>query len=551
MSEARHSMERLVRWCEQKPVVASLVAVAVMATLAGITMALLVSEKARAERAALRARAIADEETKEAEADRLEVLYTADPFLVERVFRTGDKTLANGLLTDLDAVVARRPTNAILWCARAAASLALGDRERALVEFTRSIDLASATPAKTPKDALLRRSALLNELGRSAEAGQDHRRAFGLPRAGSDSPNEWPDYSNATEVSLEFGQTNREAGLYFLSGSDSKHRPAVTNGEAAEFFREGWNYAYFFIDPTFKWKLGSNVLIRVEYQLVKGQPIGLHYDGAQNAFASAAKRVRPPVGQWQVIDFVLRDARFSHRQNLRADFRVYDNERGFYLKRVTVSRYQPSPLIIPPRDPALSSAMIDLTKFYNGSGSHYAPAGKVERLADLREGVRKNTGIDFDIRGYVGLFRVGQESDGGTAPATITGIPIRSRLTKMHFLHSASYKVNEGTRIGAYVLRMADGSMQELPLVYGQNVRIERSDSRATPGAELAWTGEGIRTGAGTTVRILKMTWTNPQPAVVVESLDFTSTRTFCAPHLLGITVEPEALRTPPLRVVP
>jgi hypothetical protein len=421
-----------------------------------------------------------------------------------------------------------------------------------LVEFTRSIDLTSAIlDARTPKDALLRRSALLHELGRSGEAGQDHRRAFGLPLATTASEDALPDYSNATEVSVEFGQTNREDGLYFLTGSDSKHRPAVTNGEEAEFFREGWNYAYFFIDPTFKWKLGSNVLIRVEYQLVKGQPIGLHYDGARNAFAPATKRVRPSVGQWQVIEFVLRDARFSHRQNLRADFRVYDNERGFYLKRVTVSRYQPSPLIIPPRDPALSSAMIDLTAFYNGSGRNYAPGGKVEGLADIREEVRKNTGIDFDLRGYVGLFRVGQESDGVTAPAVITGIPIRRRVTKMHFLHSASYKVNEGTKIGAYLLRMSDGSTHELPLVYGQNVRIERSDPRPTPGAELAWTGEGIRTGAGTTVRILKMTWTNPQPDVVVESLDFTSTKTACAPHLLGITVEQEVLRAQPFPVTP
>ena len=532
-------LERFAQWCGRKPGVASLVAVTIVAALAGTTVALLVSEKARAERAALMAKAIADEDSKEAETERLEILYASEPFLVERVFHAGDMASAKELLAGLDAAVARRPTRAILWCARAAASLAMGDRERALVEFTRSIDLTLSTPgAKTPKDALLRRSALLRELGRSGEAGQDHRRAFDLPLAKADSVNKLPDFQNATEVSVEFGQTNREAGLYFLSGSDSKHRSAVTNGEEAEFFREGWNYAYFFIDPTFKWKLGSNVLIRVEYQLVKGQPIGLHYDGARNAFAPATKSVQPPVDHWQVIEFVLRDARFSHRQNLHADFRVYDNERGFYLKRVTVSRYQPSPLIIPLRDPAMSPTMIDLTAFYNGSGRHYAPGGKVEGLADLREEVRKNTGVDFDVRGYVGLFRVGQESDGVAAPAAITGIPIGRRLTKMHFLHSASYKVNDGTRIGAYLLRMADGSTCELPLVYGQHVRIERSDSRATPGAELAWTGEGIRTGAGTTVRILKMTWTNPQPALIVESLDFTSTKTSCAPHLLGITIE-------------
>ncbi len=207
-------IEKLARWCERRPVVASLIAVAIMAALAGITMALLLIEKARADRAALMAKAIADEEVREAEADRLEVLYAADPFLVERAFRDGDTALANGLLTQLDAVLARRPTNASLWCARAAGSLTLGDRERALVEFSRSIDLTSAIPnAKTPKAALLRRSAILRESGRHGEAGQDHRRAFGLPLTSTESSDKLPDYSNATEVSVEFGQTNREAGF--------------------------------------------------------------------------------------------------------------------------------------------------------------------------------------------------------------------------------------------------------------------------------------------------------------------------------------------------
>ena len=43
-------IERLVHWCERRPV-ASLMAVAIIATLAGITVALVVIEETRAERA--------------------------------------------------------------------------------------------------------------------------------------------------------------------------------------------------------------------------------------------------------------------------------------------------------------------------------------------------------------------------------------------------------------------------------------------------------------------------------------------------------------------
>jgi predicted ArsR family transcriptional regulator len=59
MSPARQSIEKLVHWCERRPVVASLTAVAVILGLAGITVALLVIENGKARRAAMVAKAIA------------------------------------------------------------------------------------------------------------------------------------------------------------------------------------------------------------------------------------------------------------------------------------------------------------------------------------------------------------------------------------------------------------------------------------------------------------------------------------------------------------
>ena len=107
------------------------------------------------------------------------------------------------------------------------------------------------------------------KMERFAEAGQDYRRFKGLPlQAPGDraapvkSP---PDFHLATSVSVEFGETNRELGLYFIESGESKHTQTNLNGQAVWHFKRGWNYVYFFIDPTFKWTLTSNVSVLVEY----------------------------------------------------------------------------------------------------------------------------------------------------------------------------------------------------------------------------------------------------------------------------------------------
>jgi hypothetical protein len=362
----------------------------------------------------------------------------------------------------------------------------------------------------------------------------DERRARNLPYKHL-SIHALPDYQGATNVSVEFGATNRESGLYVIEQADSKHVPTAVHGEEAWFFKPGWNYSYFFIDPTFKWALGSNVVVRVEYQVVRGNPIGLHYDGERGAYSFADERVsKQPTGKWQAVEFRLRDARFRNSQNGGADFRIWDNERGFYVRRVTVWRYERQ---LPPRDPSLGSNLIDLTRFYHSTLRHYVPGGDLDRITNLVDAIRRNTGVSFDARGYIGVYQRG-EGSGNQSPVSVNGIPIRRRVSRLHFLHAADYWEDDGTKIGFCLMEMSDGSHQELPIIYGQNVRSERGDSKTTPDAEVAWEGEGIRTGAGTRVRIFKTTWINPRPDLEIKSLDFISTKTRSAPRLLAITAE-------------
>ena len=148
--------------------------------------------------------------------------------------------------------------------------------------------------------------------------------------------------------------------------------------------------------------------------------------------------------------------------------------------------------------------------------------------------------VEFDLRGYIGLLRRGEDaSRSNSSPESVTGIPVNRLARKIHFLHAASYGESENAHIGSYVMKRADESIDEFPIIYGVNVRSERGDYRRLPEAETAWEGEGIRTGAGRKVRILKTTWINPQPSVPIARIDFLSTVSRSAPHLLAITVEP------------
>ncbi len=94
-------------------------------------------------------------------------------------------------------------------------------------------------------------------------------------------------------------------------------------------------------------------------------------------------------------------------------------------------------------------------------------------------------------------------------------------------------------KIGAYILHYADGRQMELPIVYGEDVRDwwQPSDPKDATRAAVAWSGPSP-SGPSGGLRVFQRTWDNPRPDVEVESLDFTSTVTKCAPFLIALTLE-------------
>jgi hypothetical protein len=118
----------------------------------------------------------------------------------------------------------------------------------------------------------------------------------------------------------------------------------------------------------------------------------------------------------------------------------------------------------------------------------------------------------------------------------------------VHFLHRTVYAERRGNRIGAWVIHCANGETYEQPIRYevelsgwwGPRGTVNEATDSAPPTAPtLVWQDQNpANKRYATWLRIYKTTWDNPQPDVEIESIDFHSDQTACAPFLVAITLE-------------
>jgi len=142
--------------------------------------------------------------------------------------------------------------------------------------------------------------------------------------------------------------------------------------------------------------------------------------------------------------------------------------------------------------------------------------------------------VRFDLRGVIFL---NHDDEIIGLPRSVDGIQIRQKCHRLHFLHATGWQEPENTAIGAYVLHFADGKRQEVPILYGEELRDFNfnGDAKDVRSAKVAWMGQhSTRDHA----RLFIRTWENPHPEIEIEALDFASKMTKCAPFLVAITAE-------------
>ena len=189
-------------------------------------------------------------------------------------------------------------------------------------------------------------------------------------------------------------------------------------------------------------------------------------------------------------------------------------------------------LEIPVRDPHVPARLVDLSAYFTDS----LDRDSVDRLIPfvakfpgLPRGRQKLPGapeVEFDLRG---IIQLNYEADRPGIPHEVQGISVRQKCRRLQFLHG-TYRWNgqdelDGAVVAIYVIHYAEGQREEIPIYSGNDLQRSR-------GATVAWEQEGSK-------QLFTKSWKNPHPEIEIQTMDFISKMTQCAPFLVAITAEP------------
>jgi len=204
-----------------------------------------------------------------------------------------------------------------------------------------------------------------------------------------------------------------------------------------------------------------------------------------------------------------------------------------------------------------NTTTIDLTRYVNAklTDSPASPAGNYDNnLAELPSGVNVYGGIPFDVEGVIQLNGKSLISYfHKNFPAEVDGIAIHQRFKKIHLLHAGDWvdTAEFGTTVARLVLHYGNGSQGQIDIVAGKDIfefwsplfttGADPKYARMSPATERAWTGSNRFLEAlwpDESLTLYKSTFTNPQPDLMVSTVDYVSTMTATAPFMVGMSVE-------------
>lgn len=168
-------------------------------------------------------------------------------------------------------------------------------------------------------------------------------------------------------------------------------------------------------------------------------------------------------------------------------------------------------------------------------------------LAELPQGMQELGPTTFNIQ--PGIIQLGSRKV-VDKPASVTGIVVNHKFSRLHVLHGAggggstnsAAGVQDGTVVGQYVLYYDDGTLAQLPIDYGGELRDwwNWDNFRPLSRGKLAWVGNNPHARRyNRQIRLYASTWENPHPDRTVSTIDFVSSNdTPCALFCVAMTAE-------------
>jgi hypothetical protein len=180
-------------------------------------------------------------------------------------------------------------------------------------------------------------------------------------------------------------------------------------------------------------------------------------------------------------------------------------------------------------------------------------------LLSLPRGTQSFGGIEFRMEGLVHLQGTASEQEqrknfrrqvvvplsranAGNGSQVI--VPLGSNVACLHLLGGTRYTAEPGTRFADVVWRYTDGAVRRSPLQYAVHLRdwwrkrYEEPVQLPFPFTKVAWRiPHPSRTDR--TLRLYRLTLTNPEPAKVIRQLEFSSAMTRPSLFFLALTLDP------------
>jgi hypothetical protein len=160
-------------------------------------------------------------------------------------------------------------------------------------------------------------------------------------------------------------------------------------------------------------------------------------------------------------------------------------------------------------------------------------------LAELKEDKQTLAGLRFKIG--EALIQLANANLKDQYPAKVDGIKVDAKFAKLHVLQATGHSVADGTVIAKYIVHYADKGMENIDVVYGEDVRDwwRHDDDKDPTRGKVAWKGSNESAKSnGCSIWLFSQSWNNPHPEKTVASIDFVSTLTEAAPFVVAMTLE-------------
>ena len=260
---------------------------------------------------------------------------------------------------------------------------------------------------------------------------------------------------------------------------------------------------------------------------------------------------------------------FSHRSAMPGMVGILEDKRQLRRRIQMITNFKPSSrwsLLAWLLMVVISAGCLTDAKLQSSGGRSHATGKTEPRVIDLSRflsrrfvengktnstlagaGVDGNwvlDGLPFQVAGQIVLY--GQKEvkfRNATAKKypDVIGLPVGRQFDELHLLHETLWADVEGEMIAIIRLNYADGTKQELPINYGEQVREwarinnEETEALGDPNTKIVW--RGPENAQLVSPRVFKSRLSNPFPQKEVVTLDFVSTRRLSSYVVLAATV--------------